>query len=526
MRSKLDLDRALVESCREAAREIARQVEARTAGLTTVSVERAVARLLGVDGVDAVDVPLPNVLVDRVHERGGLGRGLAHWLGNAVVATGWAPTEIAKLVAAGELDLCSLPEAEPERLREAAETHAREALARIRGSWTERAALRERLSGTERPPGYPEIYVLTATGNVYEDAVHAEAVMEAGGDIIAVIRSTAQSLLDYVPHGPTTEGYGGTFATQANFAIMREALDRWSSANGRYVKLSSFCSGLCMPEIAAMGAIEGLDNMVNDALYGILYRDINPLRTLVDQRFSRRVNGYFGVVINTGEDNYLRTSDALEAAPAVVASQFINYRLARESGVPPEQIAVGNAYEIHPDVTDGLLYEWAQAQLTRELFPDCPVKYMPPTVHMNGNPLRTQAVDGMFNLVTIATGQRIQTIGVPTEGIFTPHIHDRVHGLENVHYVFNTARGLADEIEFRPGGIIRTRAARVLEQAHRLLLDIADIGLFAAIEEGYFGNVSRRIDEGRGSEGIIEREPGYVNPFAELMEVTSDAEAG
>ena len=42
------------------------------------------------------------------------------------------------------------------------------------------------------------------------------------------------------------------------------------------MRLSSFCSGLCMPEIAAMGAIEGFDNMVNDALYGILYRDINP----------------------------------------------------------------------------------------------------------------------------------------------------------------------------------------------------------------------------------------------------------
>jgi len=74
---------------------------------------------------------------------------------------------------------------------------------------------------------------------------------------VAVIRSTAQSLLDYVPYGPTTEGYGGTFATQANFRIMREALDEWSEKNGRYVRLSSFCSGLCMPEIAVMGAIEG-----------------------------------------------------------------------------------------------------------------------------------------------------------------------------------------------------------------------------------------------------------------------------
>jgi len=278
-----------------------------------------------------------------------------------------------------------------------------------------------------------------------------------------------------------------------------------------------------MPEIAAMGAIEGLDNMVNDALYGILYRDINLQRTLIDQRFSRMINGYFNVVINTGEDNYLRTADAIAAAPSVVASQLINYFIARDCGLRPEQIAVGNAFEIHPDVTNGLLYEWAQAQLTRELFPQCPVKFMPPTVHMNGNPLRTHAVDSLFNLVTIATRQGIQTIGVPTEGIFTPHIHDRVHGLENVRYVFNFARDIGDEIEFRPGGVIRTRAADVLSEAHQMLLAIAEIGLFGAIEKGYFGNVSRHPDQGRGAEGIVEHGAGYFNPFAELMEGASHA---
>ncbi len=330
----------------------------------------------------------------------------------------------------------------------------------------ERRELRARLG--ESPP--PLRYVLTATGNVYEDVVHGLAVAEAGGDIVAVIRSTAQSLLDYVPYGATTEGYGGTFATQENFRIMRAALDEWSSNNGRYVRLSSFCSGLCMPEIAAMGAIEGFDNMVNDALYGILYRDINPVRGLIDQRVSRMINGYFGVVINTGEDNYLRTADAIEAAPSVTASQFINRQLALDSGVPDEQIALGDAFEIDPPVVNGLLFEWAQAQLTRELFPDCPVKYMPPTRHMDGNLYRTHACDSLFNLVTIATGQGIQTIGVPTEGIFTPHVHDRVIGLENVNYVFDSARDLGSRdrvqarrhrADARPGGAPGSaRAAR------------------------------------------------------------------
>ena len=519
MSSKLGLDPAIVSGCRQAAKRIAEEVFEQISTRTTVSVERSITRLLGVDGADELEVPLPNVLVERVADRGGLGRGIAYWLGNAMLQTGRTPQQIAEAVSAGELDLCALETAEEGAIHDRVSEECAMRIGEINARFEQRRAMRERLGDAPTPLRY----VLTATGDVYEDVVHAKAVAEAGGDIVAVIRSTAQSLLDYVPYGPTTEGYGGTFATQANFRIMRAAMDEWSEQHGRYVRLSSFCSGLCMSEIATMGAWEGFDNMVNDALYGILYRDINIVRGLIDQRISRMINGYFGVVINTGEDNYLRTAEAVEAAPSVTASQFINYQLARESGVPDSQIALGDAFEIDVPVRNGLLYEWAQAQLTRELFPDCPVKYMPPTRHMDGNLFRTHAADTLFNLVTVATGQGIQTIGVPTEGIFTPHIHDRVLGLQNVDYVFNAARDLGEEIEFKRGGIIQTRAQEVLAGAHALLERIAETGLFQAIADATFGDVSRGLQEGRGIEGIVATSDGYLNPVVELMGAASYA---
>lgn len=518
-RSKLDLDPGVVEACRQAAGQIAAGVWERITGHTTLSVERTVVRMLGVDGANELEAPLPNVLVDHVHAGGRLRRGVAYWLGNAMLQTGRSPQQIAEGVSKGDLDLLSLDTSEESAIRERVNEECAARMAEISKRFDERRAMRARLGEAATPLRY----VLTATGDVYEDVVHAKAVAQAGGDIVAVIRSTAQSLLDYVPYGPTTEGYGGTFATQANFKIMREAMDEWSEQHGRYVRLSSFCSGLCMSEIAAMGAWEGFDNMVNDALYGILYRDINIVRGLLDQRVSRMVNGYFGVVINTGEDNYLRTADAIEAAPSVTASQFINYELARASGVPDAQIALGDAFEIDVPVTNGLLYEWAQAQLTRELFPNCPVKYMPPTRHMDGNLFRTHAADSLFNLVTVATGQGIQTIGVPTEGIFTPHIHDRVLGLQNVNYVFNAARDLGEEIEFKRGGIIQTRAQQVLAGAREILERIAQTGLFDAIAQGTFGDVHRHEHEGRGREGIVAVEEGYFNPVVELMRPVREA---
>ena len=83
-----------------------------------------------------------------------------------------------------------------------------------------------------------------------------------------------------------------------------------------------------MPEIAALAAIERLDFLLNDAMYGIFFRDINMKRTLIDQHFSRRIIALSRIVIHTGEDNYLTTADAIENGHQVLASQFINERFA------------------------------------------------------------------------------------------------------------------------------------------------------------------------------------------------------
>ena len=47
----------------------------------------------------------------------------------------------------------------------------------------------------------PMLYLIVATGNIHEDVKQAQAAAEQGADVVAVIRTTAQSLLDYVPYG-------------------------------------------------------------------------------------------------------------------------------------------------------------------------------------------------------------------------------------------------------------------------------------------------------------------------------------
>ena len=509
---ELRIDPRLVGTARELAAAIVDPVSEFIAAHSTVSVERSVLRLLGVDGVGPEDAPVPNLIVDALGEDE-RGRGAALAFGRALAQTGLDPKALGEQIGAGKLAIADFSDVPDEAAREIVRRFARKALEQIAARRDER---RERLARLPQQPS-PLLYVIVASGNIYEDRTAAIAAAEAGAQIIAVIRSTGQSLLDFVPYGPTTEGFGGTYATQANFNIMREALDEISERLGRYVMLTNYASGLCMPEIATIAAIERLDMLLNDSMYGILFRDINMKRTFIDQHFSRMLNAYSGIIINTGEDNYLTTADAVEQAPAVLASQFINEEFAHRAGMPDEQLGLGDAYEINPDLEDGFLFAVAQAQLTRQIFPNAPLKYMPPTKHMTGDVFKGHLIDAMFNLTSVMTRQTIHLCGMLTEAIHTPFLGDRALAIENARYIMNTARHFGDEITFKPGGIVEKRAQSVLADTEKLLRRVADQGLMHAIEAGVFADVSRPPDGGRGFDGVFERAADYWNPFEEEL---------
>lgn len=511
--SKLNLNPELIDSARKAAGDIAKSMQGYIDRHTTVSTERTIVRLLGVDGVDDVERPLPNILVDAIKDSGGLGRGAAYWIGNAMIQTGLSPQQIAEKVSEGELDIMKLETASREEAEAKILPIAEEAARKIKEATAKRNHYLETIGEGKKP----YLYVIVATGNIYEDVIQAQAAARQGADIIAVIRTTAQSLLDYVPYGATTEGFGGTYATQENFRIMRKALDEAGEEVGRYIRLCNYSSGMCMPEIAAMGAVERLDVMLNDALYGILFRDINMQRTLIDQYFSRVIIGYAGIIFNSGEDNYLTTADAVEEAHTVLASQFINEQFAKIAGIPEEQMGLGHAFEMNPELEDGFLLELAQAVMAREIFPKAPLKYMPPTKFMTGDIFKGHIQDALFNMIAVWSGQSLQLLGMLTEAIHTPHLQDRMLSIENAKYVFNNARHIGDEVEFKKDGIIQKRAQEVLAKAEAMLKEIEQEGLMTTIEKGKFAEVKRAKDGGKGLDGVAAKDSQYFNPFIPIM---------
>ena len=510
---KLNIEQQKINEARQAAQKITNDLKWLLDGYSSVTIERTILRLFGIDGATADGTPYPNVIVDYLKDNQIIDKGAAYHICNAMAFTGKTAQQVAEMAIDGSIKFAEIQPQPIEKVFQIMQAETKKMLEHIK----KQKSFREAQYAKYGPRKKPSLYVIVATGNIYDDVKQAKAAAMQGADIIAVIRSTAQSLLDYVPYGATTEGFGGTFATQENFRIMRKGLDEAGEEIGRYICLTNYASGLCMPEIAAMGAIERLDVMLNDAMYGILFRDINPKRTFLDQYFSRMINAYAGIEIQTGEDNYLTTSDAVEKAYTVTASQLINEQFAIMSGIKHDKMGIGHAYEIDPDLENAFLYELAHAMLSKELFPDSPTKYMPPTKHVTGNIFKTYIINAMFNFISQLTGQGVQLLGMLTEAVHTPHLQDRALAIENAEYIFKTMKDLNKEISIPDDGFINQRANLVLNQASDFLKKVAEQGLLHAMANGEFADIKRAEDMGKGLDGVFKKSESYINPFIEQM---------
>ena len=162
--SKLGLSAERIARCRSLAREVADGVRRETEKFTTVATERTVLRLLGVDGVDTDEVPLPNRAVESLAAAGKLSRGAAVWMGSALAqGSGTVADAAARLSDRAEAAALS----EHPRWRDALGTHVERGLERIRAN----RADRERRLASHPPDELPLLYAIVATGNIHEDSL-------------------------------------------------------------------------------------------------------------------------------------------------------------------------------------------------------------------------------------------------------------------------------------------------------------------------------------------------------------------
>src|SRR5947209_11101666 len=94
----LALDSAVVSRCRDLAKNIARPVEKLIDTHTTVAIERATLRLLGVEGAIKQAgqwFPEVNVIVEDLRQQDALAQGVLHWFVNGMIQRKMTARELA-----------------------------------------------------------------------------------------------------------------------------------------------------------------------------------------------------------------------------------------------------------------------------------------------------------------------------------------------------------------------------------------------------------------------------------------------
>ncbi len=175
-KSKLGLDFDKVAEAKQLAQNIANKVQQHVEAFTTVTVERTLCRLIGIDGIDADEVPLPNILIDELKEKGLLAQGVLFHLANAMIETGLTPQQITEQLVEGKIDFRKIniyPVIQREEILKPYIQHAMERVSLIESGV--RIIL---LILGEGPKPY--IYVIVATGNIYEECCPGSGCSASG----------------------------------------------------------------------------------------------------------------------------------------------------------------------------------------------------------------------------------------------------------------------------------------------------------------------------------------------------------
>ena len=177
MRTKLHLPKDRVDYARQLAKKIASPVAEFIDRHSSVTVERSTLRLAGADGANADGVPVPNLVVDQIRaadpallEDGALLRYV-----NALAKDGGTVEALNRKIADG-FNVMSVPLGD----RAAIEAKAAELVDRATSRIKDNRAHRDRkLEEFRDRNGKPLLYLIVATGNIYEDVKQAQAAATA-----------------------------------------------------------------------------------------------------------------------------------------------------------------------------------------------------------------------------------------------------------------------------------------------------------------------------------------------------------
>ena len=375
----------------------------RSARLTaTIAQERAVLRMLGVNGLDRAGRPLAASLAERYcgSDRGRLARGVILPFAAALLEYDLPARDLALDVVAGAIDLGLEAELleRPDRLAGAekqASAMIDAALVRFDANRTVSRDMREVLG----LPDEPWLGVALQATEVLSAVLEIRGLVDQGADVIAVrvpaswefaearrhagletsdlFEFEDRDRLRTGDHGGGRGGRGGRGAggatqsravrgrrrpqatrpeaehvpagSQRGLAALREATDEAAARRGCYASLMTVASAFAAPEQAVVAAYERIDYVVGDPIREIVEDNVDPERALADHAFAHRLQARAGCRVIIGSGPLALGVDVASGLPSDAATrsgrglalQALGVELALADGLPPDRLFLG-----------------------------------------------------------------------------------------------------------------------------------------------------------------------------------------
>ncbi|UOZ06902.1 D-ornithine 4,5-aminomutase subunit OraE [Amycolatopsis sp. WQ 127309] len=361
-----------------------------------------------------------------------------------------------------------------------------------------------------------------ASGRFEDDLRRMRMAAWHGADHIMVIRTLGQSHFDGLLEG-TPEGIGGVPITRKQLRATRRALDLVEDEVGRPINLHSYVSGLAGSEMAVVFAEEGVNGAHQDCQYNILYRNINPLRSVVDAFEAKRVLADADILQVDGAHNANSTAvRAWNIFPELMVQHALNCVMSEIAGMRRDRIALSTVPPTAPPAPK-IALDLPYAVALRYLFDGFVFRAQQNTRYSTTNAHETTVLHVLDTLISRLTSADIQSTIAPDEARHVPWHGASVEAVSATKQALVGLDGLREQVRFDED----VMGPRIRDLIARAVLMFEDVlacgGYFAALEEGFFvdsekypergGDGIRRFRAGGvGVDTVVPRSPGYSAP--------------
>lgn len=361
-----------------------------------------------------------------------------------------------------------------------------------------------------------------ASGRFEDDLRRMRMAAWHGADHMMVIRTLGQSHFDGLLEG-TPEGTGGVPITRKQLRATRRALDAIEDEVGRPINLHSYVSGLAGSEMAVLFAEEGVNGAHQDCQYNILYRNVNPLRSVVDAFEAKRVLADASLLQLDGAHNANSTAlRAWNVCPELLVQHALNCVMSELAGMSRDLIALSTVPPTAPPAPK-LSIDLPYAVTVRFLFEGFRFRAQQNTRYSTTSMHEATVLHVLDTLVSRLTSADIQSTIAPDEARHVPWHFSSVQAVAATKQTLVGLDGLT--------GLVGVDAAavepRLRDLAARAVLMLEDMlaagGYFEALAAGFFvdtaeyparegDGIRRDRDGGVGAGTVVPRREGYRAP--------------